>query len=59
MPPGERPLNTPSDRRSTPPFMAMNTASVSTVPKSLPTKYSLRRIGRARIGKIVFSSSSR
>src|SRR6187402_324481 len=54
-----RPASTPNASSSTPELAAMNTARVSTVPKYLPTKYSERRIGRAKIGKMVFSSSSR
>src|SRR5580658_7945534 len=38
---------------------AMKPDTVRTVPKYLPSKYSQRRIGRDRIGNIVFSSSSR
>src|SRR5260221_900146 len=50
-----RPPSTPSASKSAPESAAMNMASVSTVPRYFPTKYSERRMGRAKIGKIVLS----
>jgi hypothetical protein len=54
-----RPATTETASSETPVLAATNTNSNSSVPRYFPTRYSLRETGRAKIGKSVFSSSSR
>src|SRR6187399_975263 len=54
----ERPAMFASESSNAPVFMHTNTKSVSNVPRYLPTRYSQRRSGRVKIGKIVLSWSS-